>query len=148
MSASAAKDDVVLELTHTFDAPRERVFDAWLDPKELASWVGPRGVSAEVPLLEAKAGGRYRIQMLTPDKSNPAVGGIFREIKRPERLVLTWMWESEKVETLITLTFKTVGKQTEIKLRQEGFSAKERRDSHHNGWSGSFDKLAERLAKK
>jgi uncharacterized protein YndB with AHSA1/START domain len=144
--AAHVDSDLVLVLKRTFDAPRERVFDAWLDPKQMAKWMGPRGVTAEVPLVEPKVGGRYRIQMRTPDKSDPAVGGQYKEIKRPERLVFTWAWESTGFETRVTLTFASVGKKTELTLRHEGFAEKAHRDSHNNGWTGSLDKLAEALA--
>ena len=137
-----------LVMTRTFDAPPERVFDAWLSGADLGQWIGPRGVRAEAQTLEARVGGRYRIVMHTPDGVNPAVGGVYRELKRPSRMVFTWVWEHEKHETLVTLTFKPVGKKTEMTLRHEGFAAVERRDSHNNGWTGSFDKLAEFLAGK
>jgi uncharacterized protein YndB with AHSA1/START domain len=144
--APAANSDLVLVLKRTFDAPRERVFDAWLDAKHMSKWMGPRGVNAEVALLEPRVGGRYRILMHTPDKSDPIVGGVFKEIVRPERLVYTWTWEHDKVETLITLTFAAVGKTTELTIRHEGFASMERRDGHNNGWIGSLEKLAEALA--
>jgi uncharacterized protein YndB with AHSA1/START domain len=92
---AAASGDLTLVITKTFDAPRERVFDAWLDPKIISQWIGPRSISAEAQLLEPRVGGRYRIFMRGSDGKGPMVGGIYREIKRPERLVFTWAWEED-----------------------------------------------------
>jgi uncharacterized protein YndB with AHSA1/START domain len=147
------ESDLALVMTRSFDAPRERVFDAWLDPTQIATWIGPRSVRAETMELSPKPGGRYRIHMRGVDGSDgPIVSGNYREIVRPERLVFTWAWETAHArgmpgdETIITLTFRERAGKTEMTLRQEGFSVKESRDSHNQGWNGSFDKLAELLA--
>jgi uncharacterized protein YndB with AHSA1/START domain len=138
-----------LIITRRFEAPPERVFNAWLDPRQLSRWMGPRGVQAEATKLDARVGGEYAITMHTPDQKNPRVGGIYKEIVRSTRLVFTWMWAHETdgmQETLVTLTFKPVGNGTEMTLEHTGFANAERRDSHNNGWTGSFDKLGELLA--
>ena len=142
-----------LVLTHSFDAPRERVFDAWLDPRAIGKWIGPRVIKAEAKQLEPKVGGRYRIHMKGADGSDgPVVAGTYREIVRPERLVFTWAWETAHThgvaghETLVTLTFEEHGGRTTMTLRHERFESKESRDSHNQGWNASFAKLAEVLA--
>jgi len=149
----AESGDLTLVISRTFDAPRERVFDAWLDAKIISQWIGPRGISAEAELLEPRVGGRYRIFMRGSDGTGPTVSGTYREIKRPERLVFTWAWETAHphgqagYETLVTLTFRSVGAKTEMTMCHELFESKESRDSHNHGWNGSFDKLTEVLAK-
>jgi uncharacterized protein YndB with AHSA1/START domain len=144
--------DVALALTRRFDAPLERVFDAWLNADQIAKWIGPRGIRAETKELEPRVGGRYRIHMRGVDgNSGPIVGGVYREIVRPERIVFTWTWETGHPqgiagqETLVTLTFRAVGGKTEMTIRHELFPSKESRDSHNQGWNASFDKLAEAL---
>ena len=148
-----AESDLLLVITRSFDAPRERVFDAWLDPNQIARWIGPSNIRAETMESNPKLGGRYRIHMRRTDGgSGPVVTGVYREIVRPERLVFTWAWETAHEqgmpgdETIITLTFRERGGKTEMTLRHEGFATKESRDSHDQGWNGSFDKLAELLA--
>jgi len=131
---------IALELSHHFDAPPERVFDAWLD-KSWGEWVGPAGVNGEVVQLVPKVGGSYRVVMHLPSGNTLTVGGVYREIARPSRLVMTWKWEHEEQETLITLSFQPAAGGTNLTLRHENFAAVERRDSHKNGWTGTFDKL-------
>src|SRR4051812_19504532 len=130
------RSDVKLEMKQVFDAPPEAVYGAWLDAKALAQWIGPRGVRAEAQLLEPRVGGRYRILMHTPDGSNPVVEGVYREMQRPSRLVFTWTWQHDKQETLVTLSFKALGKKTEMTMLHENFAGAGRRDSHQQGWAG------------
>jgi uncharacterized protein YndB with AHSA1/START domain len=132
-------NDTVLEITRTFDAPPEHVFDAWLD-KSWGEWVGPPGVKGEVVQLEPRVGGGYQIVMRR-EGGDLTVAGIYREITRPSRIVMSWKWAHEDVNTQITLTFRPKGQGTELHLRHEGFASAERRDGHQAGWNGTLDKL-------
>ncbi len=151
MGNETAAEALVLVVSRSFDAPREAVFDAWLDAAQLAKWMGPHGVRAEIDVVEPKVGGRYRIIMHPEPGGTPTAGGVYREISRPERLVFSWAWEnthpdgSAGVETIVTVTFEDKGGKTEMTLRQEGLETTESRDSHEHGWAGSFDKLADTL---
>ena len=151
MAAEAKAEALVLIVSRKFEAPREAVFDAWLDPVQLSQWMGPRGVRAEIDYVEPKIGGRYRIIMHPESGGTPTVGGVYREISRPDRLVFSWRWEnahpdgSAGIETMVTVTFEEESGLTKMTLRQEGHETKESRDSHEHGWAGSFDKLAEAL---
>ena len=131
--------DRVLEMTRYIDAPPERVFDAWL-MKSWGEWAGPPGVKGDVVQMEPRVGGKYKVVMHR-EGGALTVSGIYREIVRPSRLVMSWKWEHEDVDTLITLSFKPKGKGTEIHLRHEGFASAERRDGHNLGWKGTLDKL-------
>jgi len=69
-----------------------------------------------------------------------------------EKLVYTWAWLDEAGkpgrETLVTVTFRAMGRKTELTLRHEGFETRESRDSHNGGWNGCLDKLAEYLKRE
>jgi uncharacterized protein YndB with AHSA1/START domain len=152
----APADITVLEITRIFDAPRERVFDAWTVREEWQSWIGPEGIDCEVPTLDARVGGRYKVIMRLTDGRIIPVGGVFREVDRPQRLVFTWKWEGEgepagegdAVDTLITLTFRDVAGKTELTLRHEGLRTVENRDSHGKGWNSALNKLVAYLARR
>jgi uncharacterized protein YndB with AHSA1/START domain len=144
---AAAEKPLALEMTRHFDAPPERVFDAWLS-KSWGEWAGPPGVKGEVVVMEPHVGGRYRVVMHRPDGGELIVGGTFREINRPLKLVMSWKWEHEDTDTLVTLALRPSGKGTVLTLHHEGFAATERRDSHQMGWNGTLEKLAEFLGKK
>jgi len=138
-------EPISLTLSRHIDATPERVFDAGLE-KSWGEWVGPPGVNGEVIQLEPKVGGRYRVVMHLPSGGTLSVGGVYKEILRPSRLVMSWKWEHEEQDTLITLTFRAEGKGTQMTIHHEGFAAPERRDSHNNGWTGTLEKLQEFLA--
>ncbi len=86
MGNEAATEESVLVVSRSFEASREAVFDAWLEATQLAKWMGPHGVRAEIDALEPKVGGRYRIIMHLEPGGTPTAGGVYREISRPDRL--------------------------------------------------------------
>lgn len=139
-----------LRLEHTFEAPREEVFDAWTNPEVLRRWwaAGPDWdtPTAEVDLRE---GGHYRLSMRNPETDDVhTVGGQYREVRRPERLVYTWAWEgpsSEPNETVVTVEFHDREGTTEVVLMHEGFSSEESRGAHEHGWHAVLDNLRARV---
>ena len=82
--------DREIAMTRVFDAPRDMVFDAWTKPELIRRWLGVFGgwkfVVCEVDL---KVGGKYRYVWRGPGGEELAMGGVYREIVRPERLVCT-----------------------------------------------------------
>jgi uncharacterized protein YndB with AHSA1/START domain len=140
-------EDSVLEITRVFDAPPARVFDAWLTREEWQAWIGPEGVRCDVPLLEPRVGGAYRLVMHLPDGRTINVAGVFKAIEAARSLAFTWGMEGAGRETLVTLTFRDIGGKTELKLRHEGLPAAER-DGHVAGWNSALDKLGAYLRAK
>ena len=142
--------DLSLHLTRIFAAPREALFRAWTDPAEIARWLGPRSIEAVVDKMEARPGGAYRIVMHLASGEIHTVQGVYREVVPPERLVFSWAWEDEAGRaghgTVVAVTLRAVGDQTELTLRHQRFENREARDNHDHGWTGSFDKLGEVLA--
>jgi uncharacterized protein YndB with AHSA1/START domain len=138
-----------LDLTRSFAAPPERVFDAWLGTA-WGEWLPPRGARCTVTLMEPHVGGRYVVSMTMPDGRMIEITGVYREIDRPRRLSLTWTGNYNNQETVITISFRADGPGTLMTLRQEGFSSPDLRDGYANGWSGeggSFAKLDVLLAR-
>lgn len=144
-----AESTLSLEISRRFDAPPERVFDAWLS-KEWGEWLPPRGARCEVTLMKPHVGGRYQVSMTMPDGRTIEIAGVYRELVRPEKLVFTWFGSYNSQETLVTLTFQPDGSGTQMKMRQDGFADAQLRDGYNSGWTGengSFDKLDAFLAK-
>jgi uncharacterized protein YndB with AHSA1/START domain len=69
-----------------FSAPRELVFKAWTDPKQLAQWWGPRGFTNPVCEWDVRPGGKIYDVMRGPNGADYGMGGEFREIVPPEKL--------------------------------------------------------------
>jgi uncharacterized protein YndB with AHSA1/START domain len=144
---SSHDDAGTLVLTRILDAPPARVFDAWLNREEWQAWIGPEGVRCEVPFLEPRVGGRYRVTMHLYGGQTIPVAGVFQLIDRPHRLAMTWGVEGDASrQSLLTITLKKLGQSTELTLRQEGLGSASNRDDHGKGWNSALDKLVAYLA--
>jgi uncharacterized protein YndB with AHSA1/START domain len=145
-------NDNELVINRVFDAPRDLVWKAWTDPEMMKEWSAPRGFTLPISEGDLRPGGTWRAQMRKDDGTELDLGGVYREIAAPERLVFTHVWMDENgkpgPETLITVTFTDRGGKTEMNFRQSGFDSVESRDGHSEGWNECFDKLAELLKKR
>jgi uncharacterized protein YndB with AHSA1/START domain len=72
-----------------YEAPRELVFKAWTDPGHLVEWWGPKGFTNPVVEWDAKPGNRIYVVMRAPNGAEFPMGGEFREVSAPDRLVFT-----------------------------------------------------------
>jgi uncharacterized protein YndB with AHSA1/START domain len=143
-----AEDETILVLVRRFAAPPEQVFDAWTAREQWQAWIGPEGVTCDVPALDARPGGAYRVDMRMSDGSLIPVAGEFRTVDRPHRLVFTWGWNGDPDrQSLITLSFEERDGATEFTLRQEGLPSVQSRDDHGRGWSSALNKLGRYLAR-
>lgn len=136
-----------LTIRRSYSAPPEKIFRAWTEPEIMKQWFAP-GDEFSVPEVEADArvGGRYRIVMRAPDGEYHRVGGVYREVVAPRRLVFTWAWESTpERQSLVTVELAGRGGGTELVLTHEAFADEAARDRHREGWDGCLDRLARRL---
>ena len=142
-ASTAAQTSLIMK--RSFPAPRDKVFDAWTDPEMMKQWLAPVGYSTPEAEADLRVGGRYRVVMKHDEKgaTHTAVGE-YREIKRPERLVFTWSWEEgDRHEMLITIELRDQGGSTEMVFKHERFASEESRTNHEQGWTSSFEKLAQ-----
>jgi len=93
-------------MTRVFEAPRRLVFDAWTKPELIKRWLGVRaGWSMVVCEVDLTVGGTYRYVWRGPE-GDMGMGGVYREVVRPERVVCTekfdqsW-YEGEAIDTLV-----------------------------------------------
>jgi uncharacterized protein YndB with AHSA1/START domain len=147
MPVTATKPSVELALTITrvFDAPRELVWQAWTDPKQLMQWWGPEHHPAVHLAMDVRPGGVWRNCLRSVEAGNDLWHhGTFREVVPMERLVFTFVWEEEGergMENLVTITFADEGKKTRLTLHQTPFQTDGERDGHGEGWTSSFGRL-------
>lgn len=147
----AAADGTTLTLTRRFAARPEAVFDAFTISERFARWWGPRGMTVPDCRIDLRVGGTWRTCIRSAEGAEHVVGGAYREIERPSRLVFTWAWEQGDmagVETLVTLEFAAVGEGTELRLRHEGLPSENSREMHGQGWSSALDCLVDDLAEQ
>jgi uncharacterized protein YndB with AHSA1/START domain len=159
--ATGTSQDLVI--TREFDAPRELVWKAWSEPEHFARWFGPKGFTIPHCEIDFQVGGRMFYAMRSPAGQQVWATGVFKEIVPLERIVFTdsfadehgkavpathyGMSEAYPLEMLITVTFEEDGRSTRMTLRHSGLpSLAETGGGEGEGWSESFEKLAEYLA--
>ncbi len=116
-SESTADREIVI--SRVFDAPRELVWAAMTDPKQVVKWWGPRGFSTTIEEMDVRPGGTWKHVMRGPDGVNYPNLSVFQEVVKPERIVYshgghreggpgvnfvaTWSFEEEAGKTRLTL---------------------------------------------
>jgi len=155
------------EISRVFEASRERVWDAWTKPEQLAQWLAPKGTKSEVKHFELKPGGYLHSRLEGADGSVGWGKNIYREIDAPRRLVWEQGFSNEAGEIvaapfpmpwpmlmLTTVSFEDDGSGTRVTLTWEPIDATEEQwasfaqvlPSMSGGWTGTFDQLDAFLA--
>ena len=124
---TAARELVV---TRVFDASRERVFDAFTDPRHIAEWWGPDGFTNTIHEMDVRPGGVWRFMMHGPDGVDYPNMIIYAEIVKPERLVFPHGEDGADLSAYFqaTVTFEDLDGETRLTMRTL-FSLAEERDS-------------------
>jgi uncharacterized protein YndB with AHSA1/START domain len=142
----ASLDINTLRLSRIFDAPRERVFDAWARQDHFMQWMCPPGVTITLCEIDVRPGGAWRIGGRNESGKVFASSGKYVEVRRPERLVFTWAHHADGDfakprghETTVRIELRAAGQKTELTLIHGAFM--DGYNEHKNGWEGSFDKL-------
>jgi uncharacterized protein YndB with AHSA1/START domain len=140
----ATPSDREVVVTRVFDAPRRLVFDAHTKPEIVKRWLlGPAGWTMPVCEIDLRAGGKYRYVWAHPDKPGFEIGGVYREIVAPERIVTTEQWMGAVAENTMVLTEKA-GKTTMTFTMD--FGSKEARDAAlATGMTGGMEESYVRL---
>jgi uncharacterized protein YndB with AHSA1/START domain len=141
-SFSAAGTAPTLEVRRTIRAPRQRVFDAWTKAEELKRWHSAGTTIVAAAQVDLRVGGRWRIDMRSAEGRTYYVSGMYREIDPPHRLVYTWKWDTDPIDTVVTVEFRDLGTTTEVVLRHDGLVTPKSRADHERGWLAGFAKLA------
>jgi len=142
--------DREIAMTRVFDAPRKLVFDAHTKPDLVRQWLlGPPGWSMPVCEMDVRVGGKYRwVWRHDRDGTTMGMGGVYREIVKPERLVVTERFDEAWYpgEALNTLVLVEQGGRTTLTQTMR-YESREARDAvlksgMESGVKASYDRLA------
>src|SRR5262245_57640833 len=90
----AANGEREIVMTRAFDAPRDLVFEALTRPPLLKRWLlGPPGWAMVVCEVDLKVGGKYRYVWRRDNGDQMGMGGVYREIVAPERIVASEVFD-------------------------------------------------------
>ena len=130
MKIETLNDTNELVLERVFDAPRERVFDAWADCDAVSKWWGPRTWPVAFCEMDFRVGGEWLYAMKGPDGTESWGKCVYREIDRPSRLVFDDMFSdkdggvnTDMPQMVMTVTFTDEGGKTKVNMHTKYPSA-------------------------
>ena len=135
-----------VELRRQLSVAPARVFAAFADAALVERWLKPAPEFKLTALLfEFREGGRYRFAYDAPDGQRTFVGGTYRAIEPPERIVFSWVIEPPDehagIESIVTATFSASGNGTLLVIRHDNFGRPDAEARHGEGWRGAIDQL-------
>lgn len=151
--------DLTIKVVRFIRAPRDVVFDAWVNPQIRRQWWrNSRGEGPTTCDIDARLNGAYCIKQIGggSEKDTEKEGadyewimhGVFVEFDRPKRLAFTWnvnhLYEP-CVEQLVTVEFDEVRDGTEITLTHVRIQTEHLRDGTLGGWTKLLEIMADLL---
>jgi uncharacterized protein YndB with AHSA1/START domain len=138
-----------LTMERTFDAPADRVFEAFTSEDVMRRWfhAGPDWETPEAR-VDLRVGGEVRVVMHNPhEKVDYGGTGRYTEIDPPTRLAFTWIWDDDRdqVEQLIEIELKETDGRTTMRFIHRDLWDKESVASHEDGWTKAFNNLEAEL---
>ncbi|TGK05417.1 ATPase [Leptospira langatensis] len=137
--------------TKLYDAPREMVWDAWTDPKQVAIWWGPNGFTNTVHEMSVRPGGIWRLTMHGPDGIDYPNLIQYIEVVRPEKLVYDHGDDVNPKQFHVTVLFQEEGSKTRLTMRSIFPSEEEVRnlgDFALEGLGSTLERLRQFVEKK
>ncbi|WP_291010531.1 SRPBCC family protein [Hydrogenophaga sp.] len=134
-----------VNLHRMFSAAPERVYRTFLDPDAMAKWLPPHGFTGRVLAMDARVGGRYRMQFTNLANGQVhAFGGEYLELVPNKRIVHTDVFDDTNLpgEMRTTVTLKAMSVGTELTVVQQGMPAMIPTEACYLGWQQSLQLLA------
>jgi uncharacterized protein YndB with AHSA1/START domain len=149
--------DAVIVLHRVLEAPRELVFEMFTRPEHLAQFWGPKAMRNAACAVDLRVGGAFRVEVQGPDGTVYPATGVYREIVPPERIVYAATTTDDNPcgaglppRSIVTISFADLGGKTSLTVHarlQSRADVEAAIDGGFNqGWTDSFDRLAELLA--
>ena len=129
-------------------APREVVFEAWIDPEGIREWMCPGNATSAEAILDVRVGGSFRIVMKAPDKDHIQIG-TYQVVEPPSKLVFTWSAaDNPTAMTLVTVEFFHHGDECELVITHEKFIKPDMAKRYEGGWGTIAEKFAQYLSRR
>jgi uncharacterized protein YndB with AHSA1/START domain len=145
--------DREIAMTRLFTAPRGLVFATHTEPELLKHWLsGPPGWTMPVCEVDLRVGGSYRFEWAGADGMRMGMGGVYREIAAPERIVQTQRFDQDWTGGEVVGTLELMEHEGKTRLLNTLlYASPEVRDAllksgMARGVAASYDRLAELLA--
>ena len=148
MSTEMKFEDGNLVATRTYDAPREAVFEAWVETSKVEQWWGCADCTAVRSEIERKVGGKYNHHMTIKGAGEVPGFAVLTEYDPPARLAYKSATpQGDDAGMLVTVDFTEVDAGTLVRLVHSGIPDMkvegdiELREIIRAGWTAAFGKL-------
>ena len=129
-------------------APREIVYQAWIDHEGMREWMCPGDVVSAEATLDVRVGGSFRIIMKSKSQVHEHTG-IYQIVEPPAKLAFTWSAVEKPSEiTLVTVEFIAHGDESELVITHERFTNPDLAQRYENGWGTIARKFAAFLTER
>lgn len=100
-------DEKKLEVTmsRVFEASRERVWRAHVDPEQVVKWWGPKDYKMIVEKLDTRNGGTWRILHINTDGQEFWFSGVYHDVVKPEKIERTFIYEAFPDNVMTEITY-------------------------------------------
>jgi uncharacterized protein YndB with AHSA1/START domain len=113
--AAAAERTMVLQ--RVIEAPRDIVWNTWVNPETLPQWWGPDGFSCRTKRIDLRSGGEWVFDMIAADGTVFPNHHRYIEIRPQERLGYTLLWgEDGPKHADAWASFEEQGEATKVTL--------------------------------
>jgi uncharacterized protein YndB with AHSA1/START domain len=141
-----------IDVTREFDAPRDLIYRAHIDPELIVQWLGPRQYKMTVERWEARDGGAWRYTHRDADGNEYGFHGVFHGPASPETLIQTFEFEGAPGHvSLGTLTLEDRGARTVARVHSVYQSVEDRdavlASGMSEGMTAGYERLDELVAR-
>lgn len=150
MAAKSKPNEIAL--SRVYDAPVNMVWDAWVEPEQVAQWWGPRGFTLTTAHKDVRTGGSWKYVMHGPDGTDYPNHTKFLEVEKHRRLVYDHGGNDDQPPMFrVTVVFTPVGEKTKMDMTMAFVDAPTAKQTkkfiREAGGNATWDRLAEYLAK-
>ena len=143
----------LITITREFDAPRDLVFRAHVDPELLVQWLGPRDLTTTIDRYDARDGGTWRYVQKDADGNEYGFHGVFHGTPSPDAIVQTFEFEGVPGHVMLDTTTLEQRDGRTLMRTVSSFQSVEDRDGMiasgmERGVRDSGDRLEELLARQ
>lgn len=142
-----------LHIEKDFSAPVDRLYQAWVNEKDLKQWWHPMGNilqhASTKPALNAAV--QYAFVNENGEHSF-TISGTYKAVQEGVRLVYTWNWQVPAAtvgnsDYLLTVVFSEQPNGSRLSITQENFTDEEAVHPHRAGWEKALSDLHHFLSK-
>ena len=135
-----------IDIEREFDAPRDLLYRAHVDPELLAQWLGPAKYTMRVDRFDVRDGGRWRFVHLDTDGTEHGFRGVFHGEPSVEGILQTWEWEGLPGHVALeSLTFEERDGRTTLRVHAAYQSVADRDGLIASGMEGGLNEGYARL---